>query len=298
MILETNTTCDIITVTSENGYIDDIVAATGNECCHVLELGNNCCRPNLLLPIRSLYNFNIGVLGCFSPNNDLDPPGTDVSLGVQGINFNCIQTLIHPGINNEGTITTNNPISSIFTFTYNEIPVSGVFDLQVTVITCDGLEYVIDFTYDPTDIFEPCGVITSVNTTYPELPTGVNIVPSVGPSPSANVIELDPSVFGMTDVFTDGIYYVGISQTDINSMVAAEDNSTFVNCQTTCRVIDYLSNNLCSNIYLLFDALRYSDNCDTITYEQKCDMWYVIGKELGYFTNSPCAETTNCGCNK
>ena len=293
MIITANATCDLLTVVSENGYIDDIVTADGNSCCHVLELGNNCCDPTLLLPIRSLYNLDYGVLGCGAATVE-GIPGFFFDISILGLNFNCFESITYPDTNNIGTVTDTNPISAAFRFEFNQLPVGNIMPFQVSITTCTGLTYILDFTITIGDPADPCGtaVLDPVAVTYPPLPTGVTINVS-------NEFEITPLALGFTSpTFPDGIFFAGLSQTDILGDVVAESNSLFVNCETTCRVIDVLANNTCSNIYLLFDALRYADNCTTISYQQKCDMWYVIGKELGYFINTPCEETTDCGCNK
>jgi hypothetical protein len=286
MILSTNTTCDLITVTSENGYIADIVTADGTKCCHVLELGTNCCEPTLILPIRSLYDLSYNIRDC----SDIGGGNYRFNIDILNIDVGCVQSYTYPDTNNVGTVTVENPLD--LTFRYDFIA-TGDQSLQVSLTTCTGLTYVLDFTIFIANLADVCATVTLgiPVITYPDLPTGVTINGS-------NQIELDPTALGLSTVFTDGIYFAGLSQTNTSGITTAESDSIFINCNTTCNVINAIAQDNCSNLYLLLDGLIYADDCDTVSYQDKCDIWFVIAKKLGYFKNNPCGTISDCGCNK
>jgi hypothetical protein len=294
MILSVNNDCTVITVTSEEGIIADITAPETTDCCTVLELGTNCCTPTIEIPIFHLYTLNYNVTGC-GVNTSLDPDGYYLDITLTGIDAGCVSSLTYPSTNSDSTTTETNPTDLTFRYNFNQIGPSGDLDFEVSFTTCNELEYSLEFTVSIGNLSDVCNTISegSPTVTFPDSPVGVSII-------NSTTMELLPEAFGFTsDTFPDGIYYVGLTQTNTTGNIS-ESDTIFVDCNTTCRIIDVLANDLCSDIYLLWNALQYSFDCDTITYEQQCDLWFVIGKQLGYFVNTPCTEPkTSCGtCNK
>lgn len=285
MILTINSDCTTMTLTSEEGIINDIVSPAITDCCITLELGTNCCEPTITIPIASLYDFDYSVTNCV-PNTALDPDGFTLSITISGISPTCISSFTYPGTNNQTVVTETNPTDLSFTYAYNQYPPSGDIDMEVTLTTCNGLIYTLEFTINA---LAGCGglVENPISITYPTFPSGATIT-------GLDELSMTPEFFGLSgSTFPDGVYYVGLVQTTTTDIIT-EDDSLFVNCGTTCRVIDYISQNLCSDVYVIFDALRLSDNCDVTTYQSKCDLWYYVGKELGYFTDTPCADVSTC----
>lgn len=293
MTITINDDCSIMTVVSEEGIISDIVSPESTDCCITLELGTNCCTPTLSTSLPMLYDFDYEVTAC-EINEDLDPEGFTLTISITGIDADCVSSFSYPSTNSTTITTETNPTDLIFTYAFNAFLPNGDINFEVNIITCGGLTYLLQFTINA---LAGCGglVLGALVPTYPlpSVPAGVTIV-------GINTFEILPEAFGISgSTFPDGIYYVGLTENTTTTTIS-ESDTIFVDCQTTCRVIDVLANDLCSDIYLLLDALKYSFNCDTITYEQQCDLWFVIAKQLGYFINTPCSEPkTSCGtCNK
>lgn len=291
MILTINDDCTIMTLVSEEAIISDIIAPETTDCCITLELGTNCCEPTSSIIIPSLYNFSYAVTAC-ATNTALDPDGIDLTINITGIDPECVSLFTYPSTNSVGVTTEDDPSDLSFVYSFNQLPPSGDIEFEIGITTCEDLTYIITFTINA---LAGCGglVFGALVPTFPDFPTGASIT-------GANTMELTPEIFGFTgSTFPDGLYYVGLTQNTTTENIS-ESDTLFVDCETTCRVIDVLANDLCSEIYLLLEALKYSFNCDTITYEQQCDLWFVIAKELGYFIDTPCSEPiTSCGtCNK
>ncbi len=287
MTLTINDDCTILTMVSEEGIVSDIISPESTDCCIILEVGTNCCTPTISTSLPMLYDFDYDVTAC-SVNTVLNPDQFTLSIEILGIEPSCVSVFTYKEAQMINAVTESNPTDLIFTHISNSYSPSGDFEFTVDITTCGGLIYNLEFTIN---ISGGCGslVLGTLVAIYPipSVPAGVTIV-------GANTIEITPEAFGISgSVFPDGIYYVGLTETTTTDIIT-EDDSIFVNCGTTCRIIDFISQNLCSDVYVIFDALRLSDNCDVTTYQSKCDLWYYVGKELGYFTDTPCAEISTC----
>lgn len=290
MILTTNNDCTIITLTSEEGIINDIIAPEITDCCVTLELGANCCEPTTSISLPLLYNFSYDVTSC-TVDTQVNPSVISMTIAIAGIDPECVSLLTYPETYNIVT-TDDDPADLSFVYSFSSLPISGDIEFEVGITTCNDLTYILTFTINATG---GCGGLVqgALVTTYPLDIPGVTIT-------GLNTMDITPEALGLTSTsFPDGVYYVGLTQNNTTEILS-ESDTILVNCETTCRIIDVLANDLCSDIYLLWDALQYSFNCDTITYEQQCDLWFAIGKQLGYFLDTPCiTPSTSCGtCNK
>jgi hypothetical protein len=283
MILTINNTCTEFTATTETDYLDNLLSGDPSACCTYLELSVNCCTPNTLC-LRSLYNLDGSVTEC----------GTEtvnsvlynfIDFTYTGIDVDCVQEVEITDVLTGGTTIYTSPDDLTFRIYFTK---PDPIEMVCKIKTCDSLcltyEVANSITFsNPLDI---CGSIndTGSSVTYPALPSEITIV--------GDVITLTPAAFGLTgNTFTDGVYNVVLSQNNI-----PESESTFVDCSVECAVVDFIADNLCSNLFSLYKALKYADECDTITYEQKCGLWEYIGRKLDYFETSPCGVTNDCGC--
>jgi hypothetical protein len=290
MILTSAQDCTLITVESEQNIIGNIVTADGTFCCQALEIGSKCCSTNTILPIRSLYSFNAQIAGCGQEVVDnITYEYFDIT--IRGLDVSCVTSVTTQAINSD--LETYTDLSDLtFRYRFNESPINATFNLTYDITTCNGLVY----TFEVQLIFTPgdlCNTLTVdfQNTIYPDLPNGVTIN-------NLNQIELSPEVVGMTDVFQDGVYFIGLTETDTaTNSINNESETIFLDCFTTCKVVEYLTHNPHSNVGIYLDALKYSNDCDTVTYEKLCNLWTILGKTLGYFKVIPCEEELNNNCN-
>jgi len=281
MILAINNDCTQLTVTPETAYLTNIQSGLSSACCTYLEITPNCCTP-IKLCLRSLYTLDYSVTGCGTAD------GYDYfDLTFSGIDLSCITEVEYTDFTTSSTITETPPTDLVFRLSFTR----GTTSLPFTFLfrTCDDscLEYQVDGIITISNTSDHCNNFSDSgpSTTRPDLPTGVTV--------SGSDFLVDPEAIGQSGTFSDGVYCVSLVQNNI-----PESDSIFVDCNVECKVVNKVVEDPCSNIYALYKALQFADNCGTLTCQQKCDLWYYIGSELDYFDNNPCEEdTSDCGCN-
>lgn len=285
MTIAVNADCTQITLTpADPSYITNIQTGVSSTCCTYLEIGTNCCDTTNLC-LRSNYSLDYSVSQCGTEViNSVTYNYFDITL--TGIDVACVQELEYTSfINSVNTVETNP--SDLTVRLYYTTQTSLAFEILIKTCTDSCLEYKVEGLLTISDIGDPCNNYSDSGpaVTIPTLPTGVSI--------SGTDLIIIPSAFGYsTTAFPAGVYTFSLVQNNV-----PDGDSVFVNCDVLCKVTDYIADDLCSNLYALYNALVYADSCDTITYEQKCSLWEYIGKELDYFETSPCGETSDCGCN-
>jgi len=279
LIITVQEDCEYITLTADPEEIfSDIQDSPTSACCYQLTLGLNCCG-NTVLPIRSLYTFGYSITDCGTELIE-DILKSYVDITFTGVNASCVSNITYTQQESPfRTLSFDSPTDMTFR---SYIAGPGVKNYDVVITTTCGLEYLLEFTITVVTI---CSTTQSALTvTYPELPAGVEIT-GVG----LNMI-LYPEAFGLTgDTLPAGIYFISISDNNVSL-----SDSVFIDCGVLCKVIDYISRHCTSNLYIVFEALQMSQDCETITYAQKCSMWNYLGRRLGYFTTTPCVVTSNC----
>lgn len=307
--------------------IHSIIPLTPPICCHELEVGTNCCGLTTI-PIPTYFPLQLQEIDTTTP----DYNGTlyvRASYTLEGIDASCIKKIkftktVKTTYASNNTVEYNDvnlltavPSESLSQNVYDDpvlivdftntntsgtlvldsyflgtfVTANPTFTITVEITLCNDLVYKIEqpltatipnnltgsnFTYDPPVV------------TYPEMPQGITL-DSIN-----NKLLLDPVVFGQdSNVLHSGIYYVALKQNGI-----ADSDSIFVDCDVHCKVVDYISKNRDSNLFMMYEALKYADTCETLTYEQKCDIWRVLAKPLNYFIYDLCVDSPNdCGCN-
>lgn len=106
-----------------------------------------------------------------------------------------------------------------------------------------------------------------------------------------NVLTLTPELIisETATEFPDGVYVVTLSGND-GSQITNEINCLLVSCDLECRVFDYQSENLTSNIYQYYQALQLGPNCDNCNCSGMCALYEKILQMLGTTIEN------DCGC--
>jgi hypothetical protein len=289
MTISVNADCSQITLTpADTSWITNITSGDADTCCTYLQIGTNCCdTTDLCIRTDLTGQLDYSITGCGSETID-SVSYNYYELTITGINLSCVQQLEYTdGSSATGTRIENNPTDLVVRIYYTGITTIN-FSVYLRTCTTNCIEYQIDGTIIITSLVDRCAPgnysDSGPNVTIPDLPDGVTI--------SGTDLLIDPDAFGMVDNFNAGIFWFSLVQNNI-----PDSNSVFVNCDVLCKVTDYIADDLCSNLYALYNALVYADSCETVTYEQKCSLWEFIGKELNYFETSPCGATSDCGCN-
>lgn len=110
-------------------------------------------------------------------------------------------------------------------------------------------------------------------------------------SPSASMIQLDPSDLGGGDTFVDGVYYFKISITDEDGGTVEESLCKFVNCASSCLMLPvYKQTDSAAMIkQLAFEALLASSNCTSCSCTDLCSLYNNTGLTT--------IDNDDCGCN-
>jgi hypothetical protein len=283
MLILENLDCEYIRVTTDPETYPQLINDNPSDiCCWTLTLGVNCCEPKLSIPIRGLYDFAYSIVNCgFELVNDVNTPFVDIQ--ITGIDAECVSQVTMTNQAGSGVLTfVGNDLNSMTFRSYVTGP-STTRNYEIVITTTCDLDYSLQFIV----IFngDICTYTTSaLFVEAPELPAGVTM-------PTASEILLSPEAFGFdTETFPAGVYFVGVDPTP----GAPLTNSIFMDCEVICKVIDYVSKYPTSNTYMIYDALRMSNDCLTSTYNQKCTIWNYLGKRLGYFISTPCPTTSSC----
>lgn len=286
MTLTVNDDCSQITLIPDTAYITNIESGLSTACCTYIAYNVNCCgETNLCL--RSNYTIDYGISGC----------GTELVDGVSydyfdltftGIDVSCLETVIYTDFKTGSTQTETNPTDLTFRLHFTRGALLLPFSFTFQTCDTDCLQYITTGSISISNINDHCNnnSDTGPTTTIPGLPTGVTI--------NAGNVLITPDAFGQTgSTFNPGVYCLSLVQNGI-----PESDSIFIDCGVECLLVDKLAEDQCSNLYALFKALKFADECSTVTCEQMCALWEYIGKELNYFENNPCDdETSDCGCN-
>lgn len=281
-----NADCDLFTLTTPTlDYITSLDNPVPTDCCAALVLSKNCCTTSeKTLYLRHLYPFVVTVENCEAVNID----GIDyhkITFGVSGVEASCVSSWTFE----DSPITTasvTDPGVLEFDYLYTAAQSGGTHIIEVGIHTCSGnLSYALTFNFTPNGFADPCDyALLQPAIAYPSLPTGVTI--------NGASLEIDPTVYDVTSsIFGDGVFYFSLSKNGIPVI-----DSMFTDCEVKCRVISFLSDYPCSDVYLFYEALTQSNDCDTVTYSQQCDLWKYLGKKLNYFSTDPCADASPCGC--
>lgn len=258
-----------------------------DQCCTRLEIQQNCCEnTTTTYYLRHLYNLGVTIADC-GQELVADLLLNYIDFTVTGIDSSCTYSVEYTNFSPVGGDTLI--ASSTPTFrVYFGIPQS-TYNFNFDIRTCsENLLYNMTFTLNIPDPGNFCDnpSISNINVTYPDLPTGLTI------DTLNNELVIVPELLNQSNTFLDGVYFFSLIE---DSQIETE--SQFFDCNVKCKVVDEVSENLCSDIFLMYEALVYSNECPTISYQQQCDLWKYIGKQLKYFENDPCTEPSDCGCN-
>ena len=270
-----------VTTPDENyQYLDYITQRVETDETNVrhysLNYSVNCCKENTLL-IAPKYDFTFNVILC----ND----ETDVSIEFElvGIRSSFITGLQFNG-SSISYQSTSNGIKFLL-LNLDQLPQNS-FVLTLTHI--DGFVYTFTFDYGnlPIDCtFDPSSFLII---TYPLLPENVVLIDDV----NETRLSLN-SLFNET-LLLSGVYNISIMRR-LNNGSNTIHRSYFIDCGLECQVINKLIECRTSDIFNFYDALRYSNNCINVTYEDKCALYELFYRKLN---NDGCIDPyEDCDCN-
>lgn len=105
---------------------------------------------------------------------------------------------------------------------------------------------------------------------------------------SVTSIVLTPTDFDTEDFVADGIYYFKLEIVNNVGTTITETKCKFINCVTTCKLLDSYKNNDCERTMAFF-ALLASDDCPDCACADLCLLYNIA-------TNNPCEDVKPCGC--
>lgn len=102
--------------------------------------------------------------------------------------------------------------------------------------------------------------------------------------------EFDPTIIDADATeFADGVYSVKFLLDD-DGTITPEVGCHLVKCDLECRVFDYQSEHMDSNIFLYYQALQLGPSCDQCDCQGMCDLLTKIEDILA---STP---SNDCGC--
>lgn len=308
-----NDECSSISAYSEiKSYIDKLSGRTNNNTMSELrvELITNCCEKNTY-SLAPHYNFDLSISGCtavITPPTQATINGNlyDIytyTLTIAGISNTVVSSITVSDISNTFVIT--NPTTMTITGLKYYIPVGLLpqYDAAFNIIVMNiaGHSYSFDYTVSGDSLLSCSDRLLDLDITYPELPCGIEIVENTdNTSLLFNSTAYGETSCSMEDTLTDGIYQVNLLYNNLNNERIS--NCIFIDCDTYCKVVKALSMECNPIIQILYDSLKYMDNCDILTCQNKCDTYETL---VNYLKECDCTLFENnvvkkkgCGCNK
>lgn len=114
-------------------------------------------------------------------------------------------------------------------------------------------------------------------------------VSKISINPLAGMIQLSPEDLGQTEKFSDGVYYFKISVTDGEGGMAEESLCKFINCNSTCLMLDKYKDETQFSKVMSFEALLASDNCIKCECSTLCMLYNNTGL-------NDTENDSDCGC--
>lgn len=107
-----------------------------------------------------------------------------------------------------------------------------------------------------------------------------------------NILTITPDLIisASATEFPDGVFTVTLA-TDDDGTVATDVQCMLVDCDLECRVFDYQSENITSNIFQYYQALQLGENCDNCNCSGMCALYEKILNILDSNTTD-----NDCGC--
>lgn len=104
---------------------------------------------------------------------------------------------------------------------------------------------------------------------------------------SGSTLVVTAASLGQTSILEDDIYVLELVSVDGNT-TTTEVYCLFINCDTKCRIITYLADNLNSNIYHLYLALTNGEVCTDADCANACVIFNEISRLLEDSNTKPC----------
>jgi len=91
------------------------------------------------------------------------------------------------------------------------------------------------------------------------------------------------------DSFAQGVYKFRLVKTLDDGSTFTEIACSFLGCGLECDVLNYISSNLTSNLYYLFQLLNYTETCDACQCEEALAIYNHLLETLEAFDGCKCA---------
>lgn len=254
----------------------------------------NCCTADVIkVPVR--YAFTASVTSCnVLTINSID--NLDLTFRILGINPLFVNKIEVSSNNIVFTNTTYTATTGGFTYNYsiNNYPIVFVpYTHYLRITHVNGQVYLLTITYDWT--VDPCVGVTNIfSVVYPSLPANVSIS-------SSNELSLN-TLYG-TPVMQIGVYELIICEVQQYPTApllrsTCIQNNFWLACDVKCAVINKLVQCKDSDILFFFDALNMSNDCENITYADKCALYEVMYNKLKQDDCYDPFDDCNCGNSK
>lgn len=331
--------CNNINISTPNSgktylqYINGSIIRKGlsNIRRYEIKYSQNCCTETTI-PIPVRYIFTEEISDCsfsVAPN-----PGNIVNynlnlLGMNGLFLSKLE-MSFDNLTYVNTVFTlvNGGINYGLSFDYSTTFTPLTYYLRLT--TVDNFVYTILLSIEPTGL-TPCDNVIHniISVTYPVLDNRIYIYPNVGTiAPNLpNTLSLNQLFYPTTPPISNNTFQSGVIQIVIceyslsnpntsSSLISnCIQNNYFIDCNLICNVINKLIDCPNSNLMIYYNALTYSNNCNT-SYKDKCflyesfynkltmldceDPFDDCGKSNVKYSNKPNVRYTSvspCGCN-
>lgn len=159
-----------------------------------------------------------------------------------------------------------------------------------TLITLTGSDLLDQF-MDGVDLILTLYIykINCEDTAY-EIEVDAGDVTGTGDPEDPYTYSIDPTIIDVDATeFADGVYSIKFVLDDDDTLTS-EVGCVLVKCDLECRVFDYQSEHLDSNIFLYYQALQLGSSCDQCDCQGMCDLLTKIEDILA---STP---SNDCGC--
>lgn len=286
MYLSITNECTEMRLWSDTSIIDDIIDGTNVDkvCGYQLEIKKDCCTTKTLY-IPAIKNYSLTQTHC----------GTAVIDGVLMVTIHFNLSNLLSVCRGNITINQNEQAYGLFMEPNGNFTVSLPFPQSVPVTESfvinfnnnAGTIYSWDVDITITDGINPCTGLTSSIVAQPLVyPAGLTLEADDPTDPDDfNVLMLVPTAFDETwTEWKDGTYCVELKGVLGNKVPYIDEITYFNDCDESikCRLSSAIADE-CTYGYtsmMLWRALTYNNECQTISCQESCDMYEELSSHL------------------
>lgn len=100
---------------------------------------------------------------------------------------------------------------------------------------------------------------------------------------------ITPADLAQVDKIMDAVYTIELKHIESEEGIMMQ-SCIFMDCDTSCHVLDFIAKNLSSPVGIYFELLKHTNKCSSCNCESACALWEEIKKILDVTKPKPCGN--------